>query len=189
MAVDHKLYTVEEFEQIADSPENAHRLLELIDGEIVEKMPTQEHATIVANIVAALWIYNNVHKLGRVGTEVRHRALANDRNVRLPDASLHMSKAPFVRHGSVPEMPDLAVEVQSPDDTIKEMRDSARFYLANGSKTVWLVFPSKRIVEVYTPAEDLILTETDTITGGDLLPDFSLPVADVFRDPLEDASE
>jgi Uma2 family endonuclease len=35
------LYTVEEFEQLADSPENRDRLLELINGEIVEKVPTK----------------------------------------------------------------------------------------------------------------------------------------------------
>ena len=189
MAVDHKLYTVEEFEQIADSPENAHRLLELIDGEIVEKMPNEEHGIVAMNIAAALWNWNNIHKLGRVGMEVRHRSTSNDRNARLPDVSLSSAKRPIVKQGSVPEMPDLAVEVQSPDDTIKKMRDSARFYLANGSKMVWLVFPSKRIVEVYMPSEDLILTDADTISGGDLLPGFSLLVADVFRDPLEDVND
>ena len=73
MAVEHKLYTVEEFEQIADSPENAYRLLELIDGEIIEKMPNEEHGIVAMNIAAALWNWNNIHKLGRVGTEVRHR--------------------------------------------------------------------------------------------------------------------
>jgi Uma2 family endonuclease len=186
MAVEHKLYTVEEFEQIADSPENADRLLELIDGEIVEKMPNEEHGIVAMNIAATLWNWNNIHKLGRVGTEVRHRSPSNDRNARLPDVSFNSAKRPIVKKGSVPEMPDLAVEVQAPDDTIKEMRATARFYLANGSKMVWLVFPSKRIIEVYTSAEDLILTEADTLTGGDLLSGFSLPAADVFRDPLEE---
>jgi hypothetical protein len=38
------LYTVDEFERLADAPENRDRLLELIDGEIVEKAPTQDTA-------------------------------------------------------------------------------------------------------------------------------------------------
>ena len=38
-----KTYTIEEFERFLALPENADRLFELIDGEIVEKMPTEEH--------------------------------------------------------------------------------------------------------------------------------------------------
>lgn len=189
MVVDHKLYTVEEFEQIADSPENKDRLLELIDGEIVEKMPTEEHGVVVTNLILKLAGFVNEGKLGRVGTEVRHRSPSNNRNARLPDVSFNSAKRPLVKKGSVPEMPDLAVEVQSPDDTIKEMRESARFYLAHGSKVVWLVFPMQRIIEVYTSGEESILTENDTLTGGDVLPGFSLAVADVFRDPLEGVDE
>ena len=187
MAVEQRLYTVEEFEQVADSPENADRLLELVDGEIVEKVPTEEHGLIAMNIAAALWNWNSTHKLGRIGTEVRHRSASDARNARLPDVSFSSSKRPLIKRGSVPEMPSLAVEIQSPNDSIKDMRESARFYLANGSKAVWLVFPEKRLVEVYSSTEELILTATDTLTGGELLPDFAMPVADVFRDPLDPA--
>lgn len=35
------LYTVDEFEQIASQPENQDKLLELIDGELAEKIPTE----------------------------------------------------------------------------------------------------------------------------------------------------
>lgn len=189
MAVQHKLYTVEEFEQIADAPENRDRLLELIDGEIAEKMPTEEHGTIVINLSSSLWNWNTIQRLGRVGTEVRHRSSSDNRNARLPDVSFHSAKRPLVKRGSVPDLPDLAVEVQSPDDTIKEMRETARWYLANGSKMVWLVFPEQRIIEVYTLSEELILTENDTLTGGDVLPGFTLPVRDVFRDPLEETTQ
>ncbi|MCL4880357.1 MAG: hypothetical protein KJ064_27135 [Anaerolineae bacterium] len=45
MTAPTKLYTIEEFEHILGLPENRDRLLELIEGEIVEKMVTQEHGT------------------------------------------------------------------------------------------------------------------------------------------------
>jgi hypothetical protein len=38
-------YSVDEFEQLINLPENRERLLELINGEIVEKMPAEEHGT------------------------------------------------------------------------------------------------------------------------------------------------
>src|SRR5690242_19407056 len=82
------LYTVEEFEQYADAPENRDRLLELIDGDIVEKVPTEQHGMIV--ILIAHWLLNFIltHNIkGRVVTEVRYRTKEDRRNARIPDVS------------------------------------------------------------------------------------------------------
>ena len=54
MLVKEKEITVEEFEQFLRLPEYQGRLFELINGEIVEKMPTEEHGTIVLNIGSAI---------------------------------------------------------------------------------------------------------------------------------------
>ena len=84
-------------------------------------------------------------------------------------------------------MPDLAVKIKSPTDTITEMRETAAYYVANGSRLVWLVYPNYRLVEVYRPEADVeILGEDDTLTGGDVLPGFALPVRAIFADPLAD---
>lgn len=50
MAIQERLYTVEEFEAFIAEAENVDRLFELIDGEIFEKMPTEEHSLIIGNI-------------------------------------------------------------------------------------------------------------------------------------------
>jgi len=177
--------TADEFERIVDLSENGDRLLELINGEIVEKMPTQEHGTIASNIDFALGLYNRQHKLGRLGVEVRQR-LPNDLlNSRMPDISFSTARHPLVRKGGVPEMPDLAVEIKSPSDSVRKMREKAAYYLENGARLVWLVYPQKRFIEVYSPDADVeILLEGDTLTGGDVLPGFTLLVAEVFADPL-----
>lgn len=178
--------TVDEFERLLERPENRDRLLELIHGEVVEKMPTEEDDLIAGNLVFALSAYNRQHKLGRVGVEVRHRLPGDRHNSRMPDVSFSSARRPLVTGGGVPEMADLAVEIKSPGDTVRQLREKAAYYLEQGSHMVWLVYPSQRIVEVYTPDEDvLILVEGDQLTGGEVLPGFSLPVADVFIDPLE----
>ncbi len=61
------------------------------------------------------------------------------------------------------------------------MSEKAAFYLENGAKMVWLIYPRQRIVEVLTAADRQLLTENDTIEGGDLLPGFSVAVRDLFR--------
>lgn len=67
------------------------------------------------------------------------------------------------------------------------MREKATYYLANGAKLVWLVYPRKRVVEVYTGNGNIdILREDDTLSGEDVLPGFTMPVADFFADPFTD---
>lgn len=175
-----RLITVDEFEQVLTASQN--RLLELIHGTIVEKMPTEEHGIIAGNIHALLWHYVKTHQLGRTAIEVRHRVPGDVYNDRLPDICFHRaSDRPVVTQGSVPTMPDLAVEIKSPTDTYTLMREKAQYYLQNGSQMVWLVYPEKKLVEVYRQNADVdILTLEDTLNGGEIISGFQLPLTQVF---------
>jgi Uma2 family endonuclease len=183
MAVGKKLMTVEEFERFADAPENADRRFELIDGEIVELSPTELHGLIVVIISSGIFVYLQQNPIGRVTVETRHRMPDDRHNARIPDVSFTSNERllALVEKGSVPQMPDLAVEVKSPDDSLKGLREKAAYYLANGSRMVWLVQPEKRLIDVYVQDGDIqVLTERDTLEGGDVLPGFSLAVRAVF---------
>lgn len=175
-------YSIEEFEQIANLPENRERLLEFISGEIIEKVPTLEHGLIAGNVYGPLWNHVQERGEGRVVMEVRYRASSDKRNSLIPDVSYISADIPLINQGSVPQFPDLAVEVKSPDDTIKGMREKARYYLAHGTRLVWLIYPQERLVEVYSLTDELIVTETGTLDGADVLPEFTLPVRNIFKD-------
>jgi Uma2 family endonuclease len=60
------------------------------------------------------------------------------------------------------------------------MRDKARYYLANGVRLVWLVFPEQKVVEVYTPDDEYVVGENEALNGGDVLPGFTLAVSSIF---------
>ncbi len=180
-----KTYTVEEFERFIARPENADRLFELINGEIVEKMPPEEHAVIASNLHGHLWVYNREHNLGRLSIEPRHRIPRDNQNARLPDLAFTSKERalPLVTEGAVPQMPDLAVEIQSPDDSLKKMRDKAAYYIANGSRLVWIVLTEKRLLEIYRANGEMdVLRETETLDGEDVLPGFKLSVQDIFAE-------
>ena len=182
MVAERKPIKVAEFDKFLAAPENRDRLFELVNGEIVEKAATQEHGMIALNIGTFFKLYLAEHPIGRASVETRHRAPDDNANDLLPDVSFTRDlDKPIVKAGPVPYMPDLAVEIKSPDDTYKGMREKARYYLAKGTRMVWLVFPDKRIVEVYTANDEQILTENDTLTGGDVLPGFSLAVRQIFE--------
>jgi Uma2 family endonuclease len=78
-------------------------------------------------------------------------------------------------------MPDLAIEIKSPTDSLIKMRKKANYYLENGSKVVWLVDTQRQKVEVYTVDDTEILGSDDVLAIDDLLPDFKLSVSDLWK--------
>ena len=180
MAVQKTYTTVAEFESLIDRPENDDRRFELINGEIVEKVPTEAHGMYAANIVWGLKSYQRQNG-GRVIVEGRYRPEDDVHNDRLPDASYTRADhlQPLVTDGAVLHMPDLAVEIQSKNQSDQFMLDKARYYLDNGAKMVWIVYRNHR-VRVMTPTSNELLTPDDTIDGGDVLPGFTLAVRDIF---------
>ena len=181
-----RTYTRDEFEAlIAKHPQ---RRFELIHGAIVEKMPTELHAYIVMFIGRFLLAYLDQQPIGYVLPEARYGLPSDDENDRVPDLAFRThDKGPLVSKGTAPFMPDLAIEIQSPSQGDRELADKAAYYLANGSRMVWLIYPDRRLVEILTADDRQLLTENGTISGGDVLPGFSVPVKDIF--PAEPPSQ
>ncbi len=185
MIFEDRVYTAEEFEAFADSGENSEWLLELVNGKVEEKFMTEEEGVITATLGAQFYNFVMPRKLGRVGVEIRYRHPEDKYNARIPDVSFSSAKTEVTRRGSTPVFPDLAIEIKSPDDSLMKLRDKAHFFLLNGTKMFWIVIPSKQLVEVYTAEEESIYTAEDTLSGGDVLPEFTLAVKDIFNDPID----
>jgi Uma2 family endonuclease len=131
-------------------------------------MPTQEQGVIAARIIARTQVHIDDHQIpAYVGTEIRYKTPFDPHNSRMPDVSVQLSDGPTVKKGAVLGMPDLAVEILSPDDDPDEVRQKAHYYLHNGSQIAWLIFPDSKTVN-------------DTLTGGTVLPDFRQAVANIF---------
>jgi Uma2 family endonuclease len=97
-----------------------------------------------------------------------------------------VSKARLEAVGEVegywPEAPDLAVEVISPSDTYTGVEEKVTEYLQAGAKAVWVVNPRRRTITVYRSLNEItILTEQDTLDGGEVVPGFRCRVSEVFR--------
>ncbi len=176
-------------EELLEIPHDGRRF-ELIEGELIEMTPAGgEHGGIQADIAIDLGIYlrqqsgDNSWKV--IGAETGFRIAQNPDTVRAPDVALvswerwEMQKQ---RGGYFEGAPDLAVEVVSPGDRATEVQDKALEWLEAGARLVWVVFPRSQRVTVYFPdGTSRILRASDTLDGGEVLPGFSLPVADIFR--------
>jgi len=105
--------------------------------------------------------------------------------VMAPDAAFvlteHLPPARDQR-GYMPVVPDLAVEVVSPTDRRRDVDEKVTRYLAAGVRLVWVAWPDERLVVVHAlgqpPRE---LSNGDVLDGGAILPEFRLPVSDIFR--------
>jgi Uma2 family endonuclease len=185
MAIQEQLCTVAEFEHFVTLPEHRDRFFELIHGEIIEKVPTEEHGLIAANLCGFLWQYTRQSGIGRAVIEIRVQVPEDNYNSRQPDLAVFTDTTrPVVTRGPVLQMPDVVIEVKSPDDTYASMRERAAYYLEHGARLVWLLYPAKSLLEVYRQGADSdILTDADTLDGEDVLPGFSLPVREIFATP------
>ena len=79
-------------------------------------------------------------------------------------------------------VPDLAVEVVSPTDTMEEVLAKMHEYFEKGVRQVWIVVPMRQQVHVFdSPTRSRILAAVDELDGGELLPGFRLPLARLFQ--------
>ncbi len=167
------------------------RPYELVDGVLVEKV-TSVHASFLATVIAT-FLNNHVlpRKLGLVlGADGMYRLSPG--LIRIPDVSFaSVDRLPgrtFPHVAVCNFVPDLAVEVLSPGNTKKEMDRKLEEYGNAGVRLVWYVDPKKRTVRVYTGVEQShLLRENQTLDGGAVLPGFTLPLRELFADPLEGA--
>jgi len=180
MAIQNVAHTLEEFEAVIALPENADRRFEFIDGEIIDVPSNPFSSEIAILIAAALLAFVRVRKLGRVTGEGAGYIIAGRRLS--PDVAFVAASRQdqLAREGYNPIAPDLVVEVVSPTDRQPAIRRKLAIY-AEAGVIVWLVYPARRVVEIYAPDQPVeIVGMEGSLEGGDLLPEFVLRVADVF---------
>ncbi len=163
---------------------------ELVDGQLVElnvSMWSSYVAGVIHKILANYCDQNAVGWPFPEGTSYQCFAAFPDM-VRKPDTSvirlarLNFAQAQARGHGHV--VPDLVVEVLSPNDNAYGIDQKVQLYLDAGVSLIWVVNPERGSVEVHRPTGiGTILRENDEIAGEDVLPGFHCRVGDFFRPP------
>jgi Uma2 family endonuclease len=79
-------------------------------------------------------------------------------------------------------VPDLAVEIVSRTNLAEEMDSKVQDYFQAGVRLVWVFYPDAGRVYVYqSPTQVSILERIDTLDGGEILPDFRLPIVQLYE--------
>jgi Uma2 family endonuclease len=164
---------------------------ELVNGVLV-RMPMSgfEASHIAYRLGGRLVVYVEDHGLGAVTGEQGGYRLdpAHPEDTELaPDVA-------FVRADRLPARtspeytralqlaPDLAVEVASEHQFAPTMAAKALFYLAFGTRLVWVIWPRYQRVDVWHPGDEkpTPLGVEGILCGEDVVPGFTYPVARLF---------
>jgi Uma2 family endonuclease len=76
--------------------------------------------------------------------------------------------------------PDLAVEVLSPGDRRGYIERKLALYLETGTRSVWLVNPRRRTVEVVSSLDNRRMLHEDDELVDDTVPGFRVKVSEIF---------
>lgn len=167
-----------------DNPD-AH--YEFVEGEWKEVPRMGAFASLLASRLAEeLNQFARAHNLGLAMVEVLFR-LAVEGPARRPDVAYVAYDrwpytAPFEEDPPAFDVvPNLAVEVNSPSNTLDEIGDKNRDYFFAGVQQVWVIQPRHRHVYVYdAPDKVSMLSEKQELDGGTILPGFRLPLVTLF---------
>jgi Uma2 family endonuclease len=160
------------------------RICELVDGTLVEKTMGFEESLVAARLIELIGAFVRKRKLGVVSSSDGMMRILK-RRVRIPDVGF-ISKARMAKLKKpiqpIPVLaPDLAIEVLSESNTAKEMSIKLREYFEAGTRLVWYVDPKTGTIDVYNaPDSRRRLGPGDKLTGGSVLPGFSVRVSEIF---------
>lgn len=183
LKTDKKVWTDEEFMAL---PKDGHRY-EIVNGELVDMGSSGAlHGYVCSLLVAALASYVLPQKLGVIlDSSTAFKMKSGNR--RSPDISFFakerlqgMTELPT---GFLDGAPDLVVEILSPGNTVEEIETKITEYFDNGARLVWVISPTQHYILVYrsTQEPDRLLKSTDSLDGEDVIPGFTLPVAELFQ--------
>lgn len=184
MTLQTTTYTFREFEALQT---RSSQRMELVEGKVIITPLTEAQQKIAKRLAQALEGHVRPRRLGSVALGMGYRRANDLHNVRFPDVSFisYERTQPLPSEGYTPYMPDIAVLVKSPHLSLEQIAQRAIYFLENGSSLTWVVNPEVCAVDIYSrqtrrQMRVFKVHGSDNLVGGDVLPNFTLPVQELF---------
>jgi Uma2 family endonuclease len=163
---------------------------ELVDGELKELNVSFLSTYTAGQVYFQLQSHVGPRNLGWVSPEgTSFRCFPDDPDqVRRADTAFHalgrLTHAQAEAEGHCTVVPDLVVEVVSPNDLAYDVEEKRIDWLLAGARLVWEIYPVQQTIYAYRADGTVVLfNRSDTLTAEPVLPEFRVPVADLFRLP------
>jgi Uma2 family endonuclease len=173
--------------QAPDTVRDEEPLYEIVNGERVELPPMSVYASLIAKRL--LLPVERVATEHSLGTAVIETLFVLDDTAdlrRRPDVAF-VSAARWPLDREIPEVgdwvvvPDLTIEVTSPNDLFPEVLGKVHEYFDHRVRLVWVVVPEERQVYVYRSPTDVTILGIEQTLECELLPGFRLRLAELFQ--------
>lgn len=176
-----RLMTTAELEQLPDDG----YVHELSRGRLIRTNLSSTWSGVVAgNILASLGAHVRANELGLCGAAGGLKLASNPDTVRVTSLwFIRADRVPAVqsRQGFWPIAPDLAIEVVSQTDHWAGILYKVVDYLEAGTNRVWVVDgESHRAIGFTADAPPQFVPEDGVLDGGDLIPGFTVALADIL---------
>jgi Uma2 family endonuclease len=181
-----RLFTVADLAALPSELPSGSVRWELDDGRLVVMAPPGYiHGRCEGKLTAQLMVQGEERGHGRgVCGEVAIILRRNPDRVVGADAAFITTQSLPVRlsrEGYLETIPELVVEVRSPNDTQPEIERKVNEYLQAGVRVVWVPDPERQIVTAYRNGQPpQVFAAADTLTVPDVIPGFAMPVRDIF---------
>ena len=163
-----------------------HRGQELVDGKVVT-LPSSVRSSLTAGkIHCRIWQYCEAHPIGEaLPASAGVQCFPDDPDrVRKPDGCFIRQEklTPQVLSGEfLTVVPDLVVEVVSPNDLATEVDRKVAEYLEAGVQLVWVINPETRTGRVHRGNGTISpVQKADDLDGEQVLPGFRCRLSDVL---------
>jgi Uma2 family endonuclease len=185
-SVAERLVSAQEFASLPRPREGGK--LELVRGNVVCMASVgPDHGDTASDIDFALKGFVRTNQIGRVRVETGYWLERDPDTQRGPDVSFITNEQvarESVWHGASDQVPTLAVEVVSPNDTDRAVAEKVEEYLRAGVQRVWVVRIELLTVTVHRPGGDAHTYHVgDTLSSDDAsfqVDGFALPLAALF---------
>ncbi len=148
--------------------------VELIKGKIFKMppAPSKEHQRISMNISGIFWSALKGKKCSVFAAPFDVRLPVNQSGNEIatvvqPDISIICDPSKLDDKGCL-GAPDLIVEILSPGNSKREVKDKFDLYEQNGVKYYWVVFPAERVVQIYHLAEGQYKAKAPLADGDEI---------------------
>jgi Uma2 family endonuclease len=164
--------------------------IELVDGQLVEKTVSIESSEVEGLILTRIQSFLLVNPIAKAyPATLGYRCFPDDPDkIRKPDCSVvlldRLKIIPDPDAGYMPIVPDLAVEVISPNDIVYEIDAKVQEYHQAAFPLIWIVDPKARTVTVHPlNGKPVIFAAADELTAASALPGFRCRAGDFFPSP------
>lgn len=170
------------------------QVIKQLDDEILENeeldMPSFKHSRIQTNLTVLLGSEERFETFVELSLDIgemdlsRFRIKAKDELI--PDICVYTESFPFFDEEvdddllKVSQIPDLAIEVLSPSQSVSFLVRKIKAFLALGVKSCWLVMPSVEIINVYSPNHKKTFDMNDSEIVDEIM-DIHLPIPKIFK--------